>query len=160
MNFKQHINIESVTIEDFINSQNEINVTELKNDSFSTYDFEFTSGSTNNQFPQKGITEVKTRKYSSTKFEGGILLEIKKLANIMDVVTFKRKKNINDNWRGYYLVKYTDVTFLFELDSVQLGNIKMILCPESSSKDGSKEWVYKACFLLNPDDAIIRIENT
>lgn len=159
MNFKQHINIESQTIEDFIYSQEEIEITDLKNDSFSIYDFEFSSGATNCYFPQKGIAEAKTRKYSSTSYGEGILLEIKKLANIMDVVSKKKKENINDNWKGYYLVKFTDVTFLFELDSVPLGKIEMILCPVSSSSDGRKEWVHKACVLLNPNDAILSIKN-
>ncbi len=157
MNFKEHKNLEEITINDFINSQELISLEELKNQSFATYDFSFSSGATNNYFPIMGAAEAKTRKYSSTKYDGGVLLEVKKLSAVLTQVGINKKKNINENWKGFYLVKYTDRTFFFDLEQVNLKKIEMKLCPVSSSTDGSNEWIYKACVMLDPKEALIRI---
>lgn len=158
MTFQDHINKESLTISNFITTQQEIKITNMKNDSFSTYDFEIQSGSTEDSYI-KGVVEAKTRKYSSTKYSGGILLEVKKLSNILSEVSIKKKSHRNEWWKGFYLVKYTDVTYLFDLESVNISTIQFKLCPVSSSSNGSTEWIDKPVVLLNPNDAVITINH-
>lgn len=159
--FEQHINLEQETIINFCSTQEEIEINDIINDGFSTHDFTFTSGTTSNPFKISGYCEAKTRSITSTYYDGGVLLELNKFNSVMTTIGQERSKpeRINDTIKGYYLIKYKDFTYLFDLEQVELGNIKVILCPKSSSSNGNNEYHYKPVFFLNPIDAIVTIKH-
>lgn len=157
MTFEEHINAETKTIEEFSILNPEIIIDEIKNESFSRYDFEFTSGSTSSAITKKGICEVKTRTKCKENYGSGVLIELDKLNALMKILQDRRTENINDNTGAYYLSKFQDITYLFDVQDCQFGQIHFIICPVSSSTDGSSEWVHKPCFLLNERDAILTI---
>ncbi|OAB78773.1 hypothetical protein [Cochleicola gelatinilyticus] len=158
--FTEHINEETETIKQFLKTQNNIEIKEIKNEGYSRYDFDFISGTTGNPFKIYGVCEAKTRNSNSNDYgDTGVLIELDKLNSICKEVTSKKEENINGDYRPYYLSKYNDVTYLFNLEKCQLGNIIFKRCPKTSSIDGNTEWIDKACFLLNPKDAIIKIYN-
>jgi|GEM_PF-6074596 len=157
MTFEEHINTETETIEFFDLINEEITITEIKNEGFSRYDFEFSSGTTKSPLTKKGICEVKTRTKSKSNYGDGILIELDKLNSLFQILKQKKRENINDTTGAYYLSKFEDKTYLFDLGDCKFGNIHFISCPVSSSENGSSEWVYKPCFLLKEADAIMTI---
>lgn len=167
--FQQHINTEGKTIYSFIDGEPTIRLEEIKNDSYSRYDFEFISGSTvpridgnGNRFKYSlnGICEVKTRNSSITDYDtDGILIELNKLTAVIHQTTLKQAENINLTYLPFYLSKYNDVTYLFNLMECDLGKIEFIRCPKTSSSNGNNEYIDKACVLLSPSDSIITINH-
>ncbi|KQC33411.1 hypothetical protein AAU57_08850 [Nonlabens sp. YIK11] len=167
--FQQHINAEGTTIYSFIEGQPSINLKEIQNDSYSRYDFEFVSGSTvpkinsdgtRFKYLLNGLCEVKTRNSNIIDYQSeGILIELNKLTAVIRETTIKQAENINLIYQPFYLSKYNDVTYLFNLMDCDLGRIQIIRCPKTSSSNGNNEYVNKACVLLSPDDAIITINH-
>ena len=159
--FKEHINTEQNTIINFVESQENIEIDEILNDSYSTHDFTFISGNTHTPFKIHGICEAKTRTITDNFYKGGVLLQLNKFNNVISTVSYERSKQerINDNIKGFYLIKYINVTYLFDLEKIDLGKIQVVICPKSSSSDGNNEYHYKPVLYLNPADAIVTIIN-
>ena len=160
MKFDKLINLEAQTIKEFNEKQTEVTITKLLNDSYSHYDFEFTSGGTKDYgyLDQiTGICEAKTRSYSSTKYNGGILIELAKFSNVLTCVASEKDVffNINKTIKGFYLVKYTDKTFLFDLETLDTSNIIFKKCPKHTASDGFNGYITKAILLIPPEAAIL-----
>lgn len=157
MNFKQYINRETKTIEELSDKNEDITLQRIKNEGFSPYDCIFTSASTENQwYKLYGICEAKTRNIESDHYGEGVLLEVAKFnAIITEVCKFKNNfKNINKTIKPYYLIKYLDVTYLFDLEQVNFGPILFKRLPKTTSTDGVGGYTTRAIWLLDPKDAI------
>lgn len=160
MDFQQFINIEEVTIKEFIKSSPALSINEIKNESFSTFDFTFFSAGTHNGHYTPiidGIAEAKTRRYSSEKYPTGALIELNKLTSIAIEVSKQKTEisNINKTIKGYYLMKYTDKTFLFDLETIDLGQIKFEKLPKRTANSRNIEWIYKAVIIIPYEKAIL-----
>ena len=166
--FNQHINTEGITIQNFMDIQNDMKIEEIKNESYSRYDFEFISGTTVEK-PDgtiglrntiNGLCEVKTRNSNITDYQSkGILIELNKMAAVIHQTTIKQEEYCNLNYQPFYLTKYNDVTYLFNLLKCEIGNIELIRCPKSSSSNGNNEYIDKGCVLLKPSDAVLTISH-
>lgn len=159
MKFKDYINSEAVTIMQFIDKQNNIKLNELKNESFSVYDFTFISAGTPSEYftPQiEGICEAKTRNYKSTDFPSGCLIQLDKLTNVMKAVAKEKDifSNINKTIKGFYLSKYKDRTFLFDLESITFGQIKYMKLPKYTAGSNT-DWIYKPVLVIPYEDSIL-----
>lgn len=155
--FEQNINKETKTIEEFINSNKNINLINIQNEGYTRYDFSF------NIKDKYGICEVKTRTITSYKYKGeGVMLELDKVTalalKIGELKNNSKTKHLNIN--SYFLCKFTDVTLLFDLNNIDLGKVKYKWCPKTSSSDGNNKYVYKPVLMFNQDDAVYRINNT
>jgi len=160
MNFKEYINTEATTINDFIIQNEPISLNELKNDSFSTYDFTFFSAGTPNEFYTPvvdGVCEVKTRSYNSSDYPTGALMELHKFSEIANEVARLKDEhiNINKTIKGFYLIKYIDRTFLYDIQLLNPTNLIFQKLPKSTASDGKKDWVMKPLLILPYEDAIL-----
>ncbi len=161
--FKENINKETETINQFIESNKNIRLMNIQNEGYSRYDFSFyTVKKYNNiELKQYGICEAKTRNISSTKYENeGSLLELDKVTALaLKIAELKNDRdNINRVIKPYFLCKFTDVILLFDLTNVDLGKIQYKLCPKHSSSDGNNEYVYKPVLMFKKEDAIYKIK--
>jgi len=161
MNFEEHINKEGFTIKEFIDLNESISIKTIVNESYSRYDFVFYSAGTYNGYfiPQvEGITEVKTRSYDSDEFYGGVLIELDKITAILSEVARLKSdvNNVNKIIKGFYLVKYTDKTFLFDLEKVNLGLIEFKKCPKHTASNGYNGWISKPVIMLDPEESVIK----
>ncbi|WP_339875227.1 hypothetical protein [Olleya marilimosa] len=157
MNFQQHINKETATINNFFNTQEEITVSKLHNEGFNCYDAIITSASTTNPSKLYGIVEAKTRGINHDTYDGGVLLQLDKLNSVKQALNNAKNKpeNINKTLKAFYLVQYNDYTYLFDLDNVNYGKLQSKKLPKNTASDGSSEWIFKDIFLLQPSDALI-----
>lgn len=157
MNFNQHINKETTTINNFFTSQSEITINKLLNEGFNCYDAVITSASTTSSHKLYGIVEAKTRDINHDTHQGGVLIQLDKLNSVKQALNEAKslEKNLNKTLKAYYLVKYNDFTFLFDLESVKYGKLYSKLLPKHTANDGSDDWIYKDVFLLQPEQAII-----
>lgn len=159
MRFNDYIHNEQKTITEFINSSSNLVIRDIYNQSYSKFDFDFISAGTPNQYftPEiEGVCEVKTRQYQSNKYPSGTLLELDKLQGITEEVARRKSdhSNINKNIKGYYLVSYTDIAFLFDLETIEVENIQFIKLPKTTASNGRKEYVFKAVLIIPFDKSI------
>jgi hypothetical protein len=159
MNFQQHINKETATINNFFTTKEDITLNKIVNEGYSSYDAVITSANTKEVL--YACVEAKTRGVNSTTYEGGAILELYKFNSLINILTSKRNlpENQNKTLKCFYLMQFNDKTFLFDLESVNLGNLKIIQLPKHSATDGSKEWINKPVFFLDYKDAIL-VSNT
>ncbi|MFI8379609.1 hypothetical protein [Leeuwenhoekiella sp. NPDC079379] len=154
--FAQHINLESFTINEFFSNQPQIQLTEILNESYSRYDFEFLSGNTSSPIKKTGLVEVKTRQKNYYDFgDSGVLIELDKYNALFKECQSRKMKNINLQIQPFYLVRYPDVEFLFDLSQVEVNKPWWISCPVSSSSNGYNGYIDKACFFLPSSGATI-----
>jgi hypothetical protein len=158
--FKDYINIEEETIKKFIDVKEDITLNEIKNDSFSVYDFTFFSAGTYNEYFTKvidGICEVKTRKTNHTNYPEGVILELKKLTSVLSEVALEKDNpdNINKTIKGYYLMEYLDKSFLFDLEQIDTKSIQFKKCPKYTANTSSPDFIYKPVVLIPFDQAIL-----
>lgn len=160
MKFNEHITKEALTITNFCTGQQEIKLNKLNNEGFSCYDAVITSASTITNDVIYGMLEAKTRHIDSDTYDGGILLQLDKLASIKAVLNKAQTdpKNINKRLKAFYLTRYNDYTYLFDLDTVNYGKLITKLLPKNTASDGSTEWIYKDVFLLQPSDAVVTVK--
>jgi hypothetical protein len=160
MNFEQHINKETATINNFFKTQQDIKVNKLNNEGYSVYDAVITSASTTTSDVIYGIVEAKTRGINHDTYQGGVLLQLDKLNSVKQALNKAKSepKNGNKTLKAYYLVQYQDYTYLFDLDNVDYGKLQSKLLPKSTASDGSTQWIYKDIFLIDVKDAIITIK--
>ncbi|WP_418513703.1 hypothetical protein [Corallibacter sp.] len=156
--FHHFFNKEEETIKEFERFNQDVTIDEIKNEGFNRYDCNFTSGYTQNGLKRyvNGLCEVKTRQCSFEKYKrGGILIELDKLNAIMGCVAKEKNKeeNMNKTIKGFYLSKYNDQSFLFDLESVNLQNIHYTVMPKVTATN-EKEYVHKAVIYLNHKEAI------
>lgn len=160
MEFTDYINIEEETINEFINQQPKIELNLLMNESFSVYDFTFVSAGTHNGLYTPildGVCEAKTRNEASTSYPEGALLELTKLTGVCQEISKAKDEflNLNKTIKGFYLVKYTDRTFLFDLDTLDLGQIEYRKLPKTTAKSRNMEWITKAIIIIPYEKAIL-----
>ena len=160
--FQEHINKEEGTIKEFVANVPNMEIRNIMNEGYCRYDFSFKM--THPTIPNKlmnGLCEVKTRTIASDKYEGGAMLELDKVTSIaMKVAEIKNDPRYSHiDLRVFFLCKYTDKTLLWDLSKVNLGNIKMVNCPKSSSFDGSREYMIKPVLNFALEDATIVIDN-
>ncbi|WP_048330994.1 hypothetical protein [Bizionia psychrotolerans] len=159
MNFNEHINAEVKTINEFIIQNEPITINKVYNESFSTFDFTFFSAYTISDYTYTvdGVCEAKTRKNNSTDYPEGALMELHKFSEIANEVARLKDEflNINRTIKGFYLIKYIDKTFLYDIESLNPTNLRFDKLPKSSSSDGNSGWVVKPYLILPYSDAIL-----
>lgn len=158
--FKEYINTEAKTILEFGELNQPIRVYSIINDGFSPYDCLFVSAGTHNGYyipKHYGVCEAKTRDVSSELYPEGAMLELKKLTGIVEKVSELKNedKHINKTISAFYLVKYTDKTYLFNLDTVSLGHLNYVKCPKNTAKNGNNNFVTKPVFYLPYSEAVL-----
>ncbi|WP_431137481.1 hypothetical protein [Psychroserpens mesophilus] len=159
--FENYINIEAETINEFIKQHHPITLNEVKNDSFSRYDFTFYSAGTPNEHYTPvldGICEVKTRKNSSTDYPEGIMIELDKLNAVAKAVADEKDEfhNINKTIKGFFLFKYVDKMMLFDIETITTDNLQFRKLPKQTATNNN-EWVTKAVLIIPYDDAVLTI---
>lgn len=162
--FKGYINTELETINEFDSKIEPIKVYKIINDGYSPYDCMFVSAGTFNGYYKEnlyGVCEVKTRDVSSITYLEGPMIEIQKLFSICEKVSQFRDelKHINKTINGFYLVKYTDKTYLFNLDRVNLGQVQYEKCPKNTAKNGNNNYKTKPVLYLKYEDAVLVYNN-
>jgi len=160
MDFKNYINTEEATIAEFVAIHKPITLNGLMNESFSKFDFTFYSAGTPNQYytPQvDGVCEVKTRNFNSTNFPEGTIIELDKLQGVLKEVSKQKSEfeNINKTIKGFYLTKYLDKTFLFDLESIDFGQIEYMKLPKATASNGNNGYHTKAVFIIPYDKAVL-----
>lgn len=157
MDFNYYINNETTTINNFFNQTPNIKLNKIINEGYSPYDAVITSGTTNGNI--YGIVEAKKRTISSTLYSEGVLLELNKLQRVQTELNKGKNNpnNVNKVLKSFYLVEYSDVTFLFDLQNVKLGNIINKKFPNYTAKTTDNKHIYKDVFFLDPKQAIITI---
>lgn len=130
--FKEYINRETETINDFIESSSDkIKLRKILNESYSRYDFTFCVKN------KIYLTEVKTRNVSSTAYSDTIL-EKNKIDEIQKLADEYNNCGITDfTIKVAFLVKFSDDTiYLFDIDKCpNRESIKK--CPSTSALDGN-----------------------
>lgn len=158
MKIDNYIKKEEITIKKFIESQPQITLNEIMNEGYSKFDFIFTSASTTSSLYAKGLCEAKTRDITSTKFAGGVIMELTKFTSLMTHLSDYKDNYPYEMWKAFYLMKYKDVTYLFDLEQVDLGSVIFKSAPKTTFNSGG--YIQKPFILLNKSQAILTINHT
>lgn len=160
MNFEQHINKELTTMNNFFNTQEDITIKKTLNEGFNVFDAIIYSASSTDSAHLYGIVEAKTRDINHDTYTGGVLLQLDKLNSIMNALckAKNKPKNLHKTLKAYYLVQYNDYTFMFDLENTNFGKVQTRLMPKHTATDGNRTMINKSIYLLQPEDAIIKIK--
>ncbi len=159
--FKNYINRETNTIIEFIDGEDTIRLGKLQNEGYSVYDCSIISGCTlpsGRVMETQGIVEVKTRNVNSDEYED-VALELSKVTSMSKKLCELKDKHPNMVINQYFLCRFLDKTYLWDISDVNLGKIKYKKCPKQTGIDGNNGYIYKPLVMFQYEDAIIIKEN-